>query len=88
MPRMPKLTYHRRGAKSAEKKEKCLKCLNLRDEIQNPNSLAQTAHIVSAVYLVLACKKGSNSILKSASGRAATQHSNHKSLTGQTGNKS
>ena len=29
-------------------------------------SLAQTGHIVSTVYLVLVCKKGSNAILKSA----------------------
>jgi hypothetical protein len=36
----------------------------------NPYSLAQTGHIVSAVYLVLVCKKSSNGILKSAPGRA------------------
>ncbi len=37
---------------------------------RNLQSLAQTGHIVSAVYLVLVCKKGSNAILKSAPGRA------------------
>jgi hypothetical protein len=35
-----------------------------------PQSLAQTDHIVRAVYLVLVCKKVSNVMLESAPGRA------------------
>jgi hypothetical protein len=38
--------------------------------VSSPQSLAQTGHVVSAVWLVLVCKKGSNAILKSAPGRA------------------
>jgi hypothetical protein len=40
----------------------------------NPNSLAQTSHIVGVVYLILVYKKVSNVILKSAPGRAAIRN--------------
>ena len=35
-----------------------------------PQSLAQTDHMVSAVYLAIVCKKGSNAMLRPAAGRA------------------
>ena len=41
---------------------------------KNPQSLAQTGHIVSALQLVLVCKKVSNAIHKSAPGQAAIQN--------------
>ena len=52
------------------------KIKDLKTRIPNLQSLAQTGHIVSAVYLVLVCKKGSNAILKSAPGRAEFQNVN------------
>jgi hypothetical protein len=43
-------------------------------QIRNPHSLAQTDHIVSTVYVVVVCKKGSYAILKSAPGQAKIQN--------------
>ena len=52
------------------------KIKDLNTSIPNLQSLDQTGHIVSDVYLVLVCKKGSNAILKSALGRAEFQNVN------------
>jgi hypothetical protein len=41
-------------------------------------SLTQTGHIVSVLYLVLVCKKGSSAILTSAPGRAQIRNPNSK----------